>query len=260
MRDSRPIRVLVADDEPLAQSNLLRLLDEEGGFDVVGTVASGGATVAAIETHSPDLVFLDIQMPGMSGFEVIERIGVDAMPDVIFVTAYDEYALRAFEVHAVDYLLKPFSRARFRAALEKAVERVRGNEARGRQRGEIVALLRELGVAEDHLSRVAVNDGERVVIVPTSDVEWIEAEAKHVRVHSRGRHYLVRESLKKMEMKLSPRMFLKVHRSAIVNVERIVEIHPWFKDTFLLILSDGTRVTTGRTYRARVLALYRNEP
>jgi two-component system LytT family response regulator len=255
----RPIRVVVVDDEPLARSVVKRLVADEVGLVVVGEAGSGTAAVELIEDEAPDLVLLDVQMPGMNGFEVIERVGVDRMPCVIFVTAFDEYALRAFEVHAVDYLLKPVSRLRLRSALGRAVEHLRAKDPTDSFRGGISALLQEIGLG-NRPDRVAVSCGEGVSLVPAAEIEWIQADGKHARAHTKTKSHSIRESLKDLEKKLNPQRFLRVHRSTIVNLERVTEIHPWFKGAFLLVLSSGTKVTTGPSYRDKVDALYRNRP
>lgn len=260
MSEAPAIRCLIADDEPLARSRLENLLIEDSRFEIAGIADSGSAALAFIEQHAPQLVFLDIQMPGLSGFEVLDRLDAKRLPHVVFVTAYDEYAVRAFEVHALDYLLKPFARARFRAALDRAAERVGTSVASDTQSDEIVSLLRELRGPREHLRRLAVADGDRMVLVAVEDVEWIEANGKTVRVHSGGRSFFLQDSMKALERKLDPHVFLRVHRSAIVNLEHISEIHPWFKGTLRLVLSSGEHITTGRKYGSRVQDLYRNRP
>jgi len=257
--DLPPIRVLVADDEPLARSILQKWLAEAPGFRVVGVGASGRAAVDLVRERSPDLMFLDIHMPGLDGFEVIEGIGRDEMPHVIFVTAYHEHAARAFDVHALDYLLKPLSRTRFREALQRAAERIRSEAGSGDQRRELLAVLEHLR-PRGHLRRLALREGERAILMPISDVEWIEAAGKTVRVHSGGKVHELRASMKEMEGKLDPDLFLRVHRSAIVNLKHVDEIHTWFKGTFRLTLSSGAKVRTGSAFRDRVDAILRNLP
>lgn len=259
MADLPRIRVLVADDEPLARSLLQKWLAEAPGFEVVGIGASGRAAVDLVRQCAPDLMLLDIHMPGLDGFEVIEKIGRDEMPHVIFVTAYQEYAARAFEVHALDYLLKPLSRPRFREALQRAAERIRSDGGSGDRRRELLTVLEQLRTP-GHLKRLAFRKGERAILIPTSDVEWIEAAGKTVRVHAGGKVHELRESMKEMEGKLDPDVFLRVHRSAIVNLEHVAEIHTWFKGTFRLTLSSGATVRTGSAFRDRVDAILRNRP
>lgn len=252
--NDRPVRVLVVDDEPHARSIVRRMLGNEAGYEVVGEAASGDEAVRLIEMLAPELVILDVQMPGLSGLEVIAKIGVRDMPHVIFVTAFDHYALRAFDVHAVDYLLKPFSRLRFRRALERARER------RARVEEGLTGLLEELATTHPPLDRLAVKRGDGVFLMPVRDVIWIEANGKTALAHSRDASHLLRQSMKEIEKRLDSRRFTRVHRSAIVNVEHVTEIHPMFKGTFVMVLSDGTRITTGPTYRDRVQPLLENRP
>jgi two-component system LytT family response regulator len=230
------LRVLVADDEPLARAGVARLVSATPGCEVVGAVGDGDAAVAAIEGLRPDVVLLDVQMPACDGFEVIRRVGPERMPKVVFVTAYEEFALRAFEVHAIDYVLKPFEDARLRSALLHA-------------RHYDAAALARL-VAHD---RIEVRSGSRVVLVPIAEIDWIEGASYYSMLHSGKEAHLVRESLQSLEQRLGPARFVRVHRSAIVQLDRVRE----FRDGKLLVLQDGSRVPVSRARRARVRAALR---
>jgi two-component system, LytTR family, response regulator len=237
------IRALVVDDEPLARRGIRVRLERSGGIEIVGECASGGDAVTAIRDLSPDLVFLDVQMPGLGGFDVIERVGVDQMPPVVFVTAYDAHALRAFDVHALDYLLKPIDDDRFDTAVERARRRIAERQA-GAAGRQLAAALEDL-----RARRILIKDRGRVVIVNESDVDWIEAEGDYVRVHTGGRGHLLRETMAGMEQRLDPASFARIHRSTIVNVTRIKELKPHPNREYTVVLRDGTQLRLSRSYR-----------
>jgi two-component system, LytTR family, response regulator len=242
------VRVLIADDEPVARRRILRLLRPHADVAVVGEAADGEAAVDAIRQLRPDLVFLDVQMPTMDGFEVVSRLG-HLLPPVVFVTAFDEYALRAFEVHALDYLLKPFTRQRFDAAFEHA----RAHIARSGQAvdARLRALLQNLSV-RPYLACIPVRTGGRIRIVQAADVDWIRSADNYVTIVAGGREYLLRETMDGLERELDPQRFVRVHRSAIVQVDRILELQPSFHGDFSIVLRDGSRLPLSRTYRDRV--------
>jgi two-component system, LytTR family, response regulator len=242
-------RAVVVDDEPLAREQLLTLLSSEPDVEVVGEAGGGQAAIRLIIESRPDLVFLDVQMPGCDGFEVLRAISPSA-PAVIFVTAYDKYAIDAFEVAAVDYLLKPLVESRFRAAVRRAVLRSR-EESSDTLATRMAELLGRLPAAVQQLPVWC--DG-RVVFVHPSEIDWIDAADDHVQLHIGKKTLLTRETMAAMETRL-PVDFVRVHRSAIVNRARIREIQPWVKGDFVLILHDGTQVVSGRTYRERVRQL-----
>lgn len=251
---NRRLRVVVVDDEPPARRLVKSLLATIRDVDVVGEAASGREAVAAIEELAPDIVLLDVQMPELDGFGVLATVGTERMPAVVFVTAYDRYALKAFEVHAVDYLLKPFDNERFAIAVRRAIDRVRtGGVGEGHARLE--ALLREISTSRAMPEMIALKTEGRHVLVDSRTIEVIEAADKTVRVQAGGRVYAVRETMNGMERRLDPRYFLRVHRSTIVNVARIGEIQAWFQGDYVLILRDGKRVMSGRAYRNAVRAL-----
>lgn len=240
------IRVLVADDQPMARERLVSLLAAEPGVEVTATAASGPETVEVIRQSSPDLVFLDLQMPGMDGFKVIETIGVDRMPPTVFVTAYDEYAVRAFEVQAIDYLLKPFGRQRFQSALARA----RKHLERDRQ-GELAQRLSELlrtGRLET-TERLLVKAGGRVSFVDIDSIDWVEAEGNYVRIHAGPQVHLMRDTMNGLIARIGERQFSRIHRSRIVNIARVKELIIAGGGDYQVLLWDGTRLGLSRLYR-----------
>jgi two-component system LytT family response regulator len=252
-----PIRALLVDDEPLARTHLRNLLGADAEIAVVGEAGNGRDAVTAIRETSPDLVFLDVQMPELDGFDVVRAVGAERMPAVIFVTAYDEYALKAFEAHALDYLMKPVNRARFRDAVERAKHTVRG--ARAPDLGAPLArLLETISAERRYLDRLAIRSDGRIIFLRTDQIDWIEADDDHVRLHVGPKRYVHRDTLTRLEQRLAPTTFLRIHRSVIVNVERIRELQPWFQGDYVLILHDGTKLTSGRSYREKVRALVEN--
>jgi two-component system LytT family response regulator len=247
-------RVLIVDDEAIARKGLRTLLSADPDVTIVGEASNGREAVAAIREQRPSLVFLDIQMPELDGFGVIEEVGVDAMPTTIFVTAYDQYALAAFEVHAVDYLLKPFDRERFKRALDHAKRRL-AQPAESGLGADATRMLEALRGNRRYTDRLLVNTGGRIIVVKTADIRWIEAADNYVRLHVGKNKYLHNESMRGIEERLDPLRFVRVHRSAIVNVDAIQEIQPWYGGGLVVILEGGERLTVSRSYRARVLAI-----
>jgi two-component system LytT family response regulator len=245
------IRTLVVDDEPMGRERVLSLLQQEDDVEVIGECSDGTQAIAAIQQHAPDLVFLDVQMPGSSGFGVIDAVGPDRMPTVIFVTAYDEYALKAFEYHALDYLLKPFNRDRFQETLKHArasLERRRAGDL-GRR---LLALVNDIKPETPRLERLVVKSGGRVFFLRTDEIDWIEAAGNYVRLHLGEESHLFRETMNRMEARLDAKRFVRIHRSRIVNTERIKELQPWFNGEYVVILRNGTRLTLSRGYRDRL--------
>jgi two-component system LytT family response regulator len=243
------MRVLIVDDEPLACERLRTLLDGERDVAIVGECHDGSAAVAAVQDLAPDLVFLDVQMPEMDGFAVLESLREP--PVVIFVTAFDRFAIRAFEVCALDYLLKPFDRERFGKALGRAraeYERRSASDLGARMQ----SLLAELRGRKGHLDRIVVRAGGRVLFLRVEELDWIEAAGNYVRLHSGAEEYLYRETLSRMEAALDPSRFARIHRSAIVNVERIKELHPLFRGDYTVVLRDGRELTLSKSYRERL--------
>jgi len=269
------MRVLIVDDEPLARDRLARLLGEEPGVEVVGECANGREAVEAVRAESPDIVFLDVQMPELDGFGALAELGAARMPTVVFVSAYDQYAIRAFEVHALDYLLKPFDPDRFREAFRRAREQVVLRSA-VRESGRLASLLAQL--AEDHrlpasvgtaggasaapaappapraryLERMMVKSDGRIYFVKVAEVDWIEAAGNYVRVHVGRVAHLVRETMSAVESSLDPSLFARIHRGTIVNLDRIKEMQPWFGGDQIVILKDGQKLKLSRSYRGRL--------
>ncbi len=254
-RASNALRVIIVDDEPLARRRLRSLLAGEADVEIVGEFGNGRDAVRAIVAERPDLVFLDIQMPELDGFGVVREVGIEAMPAVIFVTAYDEHALKAFEIHALDYLLKPVDRERFAAALRRAKTHAIADGGRGLHE-RLDAVLAELARQGREPQRVAIRKDGRIFLVRPEDIDWLEADGNHVRVHVGKESHVIRETLGNLEERLPQRAFMRIHRSTIVNIARIREIQAWFQGDYVLLLNDGTRLTSGRTYRDQVRSLF----
>jgi two-component system, LytTR family, response regulator len=248
------IRALIVDDEPLARSRIKTFLQAEPQVEVVGECSNGEEALEAIQQKAPGLLFLDIQMPGLNGFEVLEALEPQKIPAVIFVTAYDQYALKAFEVHAVDYLLKPFDRERFSRALGRAKEQSE-RQAAGGLNQHILALLEDLKGNNRFLERIVTKSGGRIFFLRVEEIDWIEAEGNYVRLHCGGESHLLRETMSGLETKLDPKRFLRIHRSTIMNIERVKELQPWFRGDYVVILRDGTKLTLSRGYRDRLETL-----
>lgn len=248
------IRTIIVDDEPLARRGIRAQLENERDFDVIADCRNGQEAVQAIAAQSPDLVFLDVQMPEVDGFGVVDAIGPDRMPAVIFVTAYDRYALRAFEVHALDYLLKPFDDDRFAAALQRArqhIERKDLDDLGKRLQG----LLDDLQPRTRYADRLVIKSAGRIFFLSVSEIDWIEAADNYVRLHAGAEAHLLRETMNNLEKKLDPNEFLRIHRSRMVNIQRVKELRPLFRGEYDLLLKDGTRLETGRGYRDRIQKL-----
>ena len=245
------ISVLIVDDERLSRKRIRRLLAVEQDIEVMGECANGQEAIASIKRRKPDLLFLDVQMPQMDGFAVVQAISCADMPLTIFVTAYDEYAVRAFEVHAFDYLLKPFDRKRF----QETVQRARA-QLQQLQNGEInqrlFALLESLNGRRRSPDRIAVKTGGHVVFVKTQSIDWIEAADNYVCLHCGAETHSLRETMNAFESRLDSNRFLRIHRSTIVNIDRIKELQPWFRGDYLVLLHDGTKLTLSRSYRERL--------
>ena len=216
----------------------------------MATCNNGPEAVKAIEQHRPDLLFLDIQMPGMNGFGVLETIE-NIQPQIIFVTAYDRYAIQAFEVRALDYLLKPFDRARFENAVARAKQVIQEETQRGLAR-ELISLRDELRVKPKYLDRLVIKSGGRISFLKTQEIDWIEAQGKYVAIHVGKESHLVREGLSSLEGDLNPKKFLRIHRSTIVNLDRIQSLQPWFHGDCKVLLYDGTQLMLSRHYRQRL--------
>lgn len=239
------VRTLVVDDEAPARRRIRRLLAAEEGIVIVGECGDGTTAIALIESMRPDLVFLDVQMPERDGFEVVKTIPRTRLPAILFVTAFDQYAIRAFDVHAVDYLLKPFSGERFRTALSRARDRIQG-PAPDAGLATLAATLRS---RPDYLTRLPVRTAGRTVFVEMGAVDWLEAADNYVRLQVKQREYLARETLGSLEARLDPERFARIHRSVIVQIDRIAETRPTSHGDAEVVLRDGTRLTVSRTWR-----------
>lgn len=244
------LRVLLVDDEELARRGLRDFLDDEPDVEIVGECASGGEAVTAIRELVPDLVLLDVQMPGMNGFEVLERLP-PPLPTVVFVTAWDRYALQAFDAHAVDYLLKPVERQRFRRALARtrqAVESGRPGDSSARL-AELVALLAPSGGAR---RRFMVKAGGKIRLIRAEEIRWIEAAGNYARLHTSDGRHSIRETMQSLEQQLDPAQFLRIHRSYIVNLDEVREIQHWVKGDLMVMLRAGGTLPLSRAYRSRL--------
>jgi len=248
MTDSPSIRVLLVDDEPLAREMLREMLKDDPNVTIVGESCNGREALEAIRKETPDLIFLDVQMPEVGGFEVLAQLGKEKAPYVIFVTAYDQYAVRAFEVHALDYLLKPFDQERFDVSWQRAREQIM-RERNGGTDQRILALLEELKAGNKYLERLVIKAAGRIYFLETCEIDWIEAEGNYVSVHSGKKSHLLRETISSLESKLDPKKFVRIHRSSIVRLDRIQELQPWFHGEYRIILHDGTQLTLSRNHR-----------
>jgi len=250
------IRALIVDDERMARKRLRTLLAREPDIEVVGECATGRSAVEAIRAQSPQLVFLDVQMPEMDGFAVVRTLGVDAAPMIVFVTAFDQYAIQAFEVSALDYLTKPFDRDRFRSTLmrvRRQIELARAAEVGGDRelRTRLAALLSRLD-PPSHVDRLMVKEGGRVIFLRTDEIDWVEAAGNYVKLHAARDTHLLHEGLGSLAERLDPARFIQIHRATLVNLDRVREIQPWFHGDAVVVLRDGTKLNVSRTYRQRL--------
>lgn len=253
----KKIRTLIVDDEPLARRGIRAQLKDEADIEVIAECGNGRDAVAVIAAQKPDLVFLDVQMPELDGFGVIEAIGLERLPAVIFVTAYDQYALKAFEVHALDYLLKPFDPERFTTALERAraqIDRQNLSDLSERLQG----LIEDLKADRKYAERLVVKSVGRIFFLGVEEIDWVEAADNYVRLHTGRASHLLRETMSSIEKRLDPERFVRVHRSTIINIRRIKELHTLFHGEYEILLLDGTRLTSGRGYRDRLQELFGN--
>jgi two-component system LytT family response regulator len=246
------IRTLIVDDEPLGRERISALLSGDTEIEVIGECPDGRQAIAAIKERKPDLVFLDVQMPEVDGFGVLDAICGEPMPVIIFVTAYDRYAVQAFEVHALDYLLKSFDRERFAAAVRRAKEEIR-HSREGAVNERLAGLLEDLQAKQFRLTRLVIKSGGRIVFLRVEEIDWIEAADNYVRVHAGREAHLMRETLQSLEKRLDPARFLRIHRSWVVNIERIRELQPIFHGDYVVKLVDGTELTLSRNYREKLL-------
>ena len=253
------IRTLIVDDEPLARRNLRLLLEKDSDIEILDECRDGREAVKAINTHSPDLIFLDIQMPELDGFDVLARVGPEHIQAIIFVTAFDKYALKAFDVHALDYLLKPFDDERLANALRRAKSQIEAREI-NRLSKRLIALLEERESERkssirqaNYLTRVMIKVSGRVMLLKVDEVDFIEADGNYVKLHVRQKAHLLREKMHDLESQLDPEKFVRIHRSVIVNLDRIKEMHPHFNGDYMVVLEDGRQLRLSRSRRENLI-------
>lgn len=253
------IRTLIVDDERLARARVRRMLKGEGDFEIVGECRNGQEAVRFIRNEKPELVFLDVQMPEMSGLEVLQTIGAKAVPAVVFVTAFDQYAVQAFDFYALDYLLKPFARERFAQMIERVKEQFEQQKSLLSRPGQpqpdnleerLVALIQELN-EKKYLERIVVKTAGKVFFLKTDDIDWIEAAGNYLELHVGRSTHLIRDTMHGIESKLNPGKFLRIHRSVIVRIDHIKEMHPMFSGDYTVMLHDGTELSLSRHFRDR---------
>ncbi len=256
----KKIRSLIVDDEPIARKGIRRELERDPEIEVAGECRNGRDAVAFILERSPDLVFLDLQMPELDGFGVVEQVGVEVMPTVVFVTAFDEFALKAFEMHALDYILKPFNSQRFQNTLQRAKRQVQQTSASDVNE-RLLALIQESKDSQKSaafLERIVVKASGRIFFLNVEEIDWIEASDNYVRLHVGTESHLVQGTMSKLEGKLDPKRFLRIHRSTIVNVSRIKELQPLFHGEYAIRLVNGKELTSSRSHRERLQQFIEN--
>jgi two-component system LytT family response regulator len=258
----RRIRTLIVDDEPLARERVRSMISAESDLELIGEARDGAEAVDAILSQAPDLVFLDVQMPKLDGFEVIHSVGAGRMPAVVFTTAFDRHALRAFEVQAMDYLLKPFDQERFQGALRRVRQQMDTAE-NGELGRRLLALVRDLktdlpaeaptpAAVDRKNDRMVVKSDGRLLFLRADEIDWVEASGNYVRLHVGAETHLLRETMNAIEGRLAPDAFYRIHRSRIVNIDRVKELQPWFNGDYLVILRNGTKLTLSRAYREKL--------
>lgn len=248
-----PIRTLITDDMLLARKRVRRHLEAHDDVEIVGEASGGREAIDMIRALEPQLLFLDVQMPEVGGFDVLEEVGPDAVPAVIFVTAYDQFALKAFDVNALDYLLKPFDAERFEVALARAKALISRQKSEGAA-GKLRALLDQIGSGARHPRRLVIKADGRTMFLPVEDIDYIEAAGNYLRIlTSSGASHMIREKISEMEQRLEPTAFARIHRSTIVNIDRIKEMHPLFNGDQTVTLRSGQKLTLSRTYREAVM-------
>ncbi len=253
------IRTIIVEDEPLARERLRNLLETDDEIEVCAECGDGRSAVEKITELEPDLLFLDIQMPELDGFGVLAELALPVLPAVVFVTAYDQFALKAFEVHAVDYLLKPFDRERFRAALQRAKDRIGSKSGAPAEEG-LRALLANLRPETKAVQKLAIKSAGRVTFVKVEDIDWVEAADNYVNVHAGAASHLLRETMTSLASRLPSETFVRINRSCIVNLERVKELQPMFHGEYTVILNDGTKLNLSRNYRSSLSRLMGDAP
>ena len=246
------IKAIIVDDEPLARERVIQLLSQESDVEIAAACADGLAAISAINEHHPDLIFLDVQMPEVSGFDVLRELDAETMPAVIFVTAYDQYTIQAFDESAVDYLLKPFGEERFRQAVSRARQRLRP-ESENHYGERLLRLLDHFNLTRGFLERLIVSHNNRMILIPVNDVDWVDTYGNYLKIHTNARTYLLRETMENLASRVDPEKFLRIHRSTLVNLDRIKELQPMFGGQYTIVLHGGTELTLSRNYRKSVL-------
>jgi two-component system LytT family response regulator len=246
------IKTIIVDDEPLARERISQLLSKESNLEIVAECGDGLAAISAINERRPDLMFLDVQMPELSGFDVLRELDAERMPAIIFVTAFDQYTIQAFDAHAVDYLLKPFSEERFRQAVSRARERLQQSAEKGSDE-RFRRLLDHFKPNKSFLERLIVNHQNRLIPINVADVDWIETYGNYLKIHTGKKIYLSRGTMNDLETRIDPEKFLRIHRATLVNLDRIKELQPMFGGQYAVILRDGTELTLSRNYRKAIL-------
>lgn len=252
------IRVVIADDETLAREQIEEFLKKFDDCELLAVCKDGIEALGAIEEHRPDLLFLDIEMPELNGFDVLQRCHVAPLPTVVFVTAYDKYAIQAFEAHALDYLLKPFDFERFERAMLRARRQIAASRS-GELSEKLLAMLEARKARPKYLDRLAIKSRGRVIFLKTDEITWIEAAGNYLELHAGKESHLIREPIGDFEQRLDPERFIRIHRSCIVNVEYIKELQPGFGGEYLVVMTDGQQLTASRGYRERLQQLLSNE-
>ncbi len=252
------IRTVIVDDEPTARRGVRLLLERDPAIEIVGEAGGGAEAAELILREQPALAFLDVQMPGGDGFETLAKVGPGAAPVIVFVTAYDEHALRAFDVNAVDYLLKPYDDARFAAALQRAKDAVRRRSAETVD-ARLTQLLKyfetNAAPAAAGTDRILVKSSGEIFFLKADEIDWIEAEGDYMKFHVAGKTHLMRETMARLEARLNPKQFIRIHRSTIVNADRLRKLSPSFAGEYAVILQDGTKLKLSRGYHERIAAL-----
>ncbi|HEX8289061.1 MAG TPA: LytTR family DNA-binding domain-containing protein [Pyrinomonadaceae bacterium] len=251
----RKIKCLIVDDEPLARNYIRLLLKTEDEIEIVGESGNGRDALESINQLQPDLIFLDVQMPEMDGFKVLKNLNLDSLPAIIFTTAYEEYALRAFEFHALDYLLKPFEEERFRQAVKHAVERLYLREEKLQHQTQISELLKSDEARPPVLERLLIKQNGRIVFLKTREIDWIKADDKYVHLYFGKSSYLVRQTLGAMKTQLDNQLFAQINRSAIINIERILELQTMFGADYNVVLENGVELPLSRNFRGELFDL-----
>jgi two-component system LytT family response regulator len=250
------IKTLIVEDDPLARKRIETLLQKDPAIEIAGRCKDGEEAVAAITRQKPDLVFLDIQLPKMDGFEVLKLIDQTPFPQIIFATAFDQYALKAFDYHAIDYMLKPFDDQRFYKAVSAAKERILRNDTENIS-DRVQALLNYVKRDEVFLKRILIKADNRIHIIPVEDIQWFEADGYNIKIFGQTESFKLRNTMKEMEEKLDPEIFLRIHRSYIINMDYIKEIQEWFRGDYLVILKSGKKLTISKSYYRKVISRLR---